>query len=133
MSYTIAAQFDQPIMTVTYHGTVNAKELAEAQQAVMEKGYEFGPNIKRIFCIQDIRDANVNFVDGIIHNKQVMLYTQRKTQQADVEVNLIFVGMNRAAKAFIQLRQMVPSSQFRISAVNDMDEAMALIQREMAT
>jgi hypothetical protein len=134
MSYTIEVQPDQPVVIITYHGTAGVKELAESQQVMMAKGMEqFGPKTPRVFCILDIRDSQVSFVDGLTYFKE-MMYIQRKNRLVgSVPVMLIFIGMNRVAKSFMQSVQMLPRGRFRASAVNDMDEAMALIKRMSAT
>lgn len=134
MSYTIDVQPDQPVVIITYHGAANAKELAESQEEMMRKGMQqFGPSTKRVFCIVDIRDSHVSFVDGLTFFKE-MMYIQRKNRLvSNVSVVLIFLGMNCVAKSFMQSVQMVPRGRFRTSAVNDMDEAMALIKRMSAT
>lgn len=127
MSYTVDVQPDKSLILVTYKDTVDASQLAAAQQTVVENGTKH--KLKRVFCIQDIRAAKIDFVDGMLHSKQ-MMFEGRKIQAVPVEIFVIFVGMNRAAKFFMQIRQMAPTSKFRTTAVDTMDEAMALIKRE---
>jgi hypothetical protein len=129
MSYTVEVQPDQSVILVTYKDTVDARQLAVAQQTVVESSQKH--ELKRVFCIQDIRDAKIDFVDGIVHSKQ-MIFEGRKIAGVDIEILVIFVGMNRAAKFFMQLRQMTPARKFRTAAVDTMDDALALIKRETA-
>jgi hypothetical protein len=132
MSYTIDIQPDQSLVIVTYHGTVETKELGEAQQSAMMAAYQFDPKPRRVFNIQDIRYAQVSFLDGIVHSKQMMLAPWNASLD-DVEIFLIFIGTNRAASSYIEIRQMAPMSKFQITAVNDMDEALALVKRMSTT
>ena len=129
MSYTVDVQPDESIILVTYKDTVDAGQLAAAQQTVVESSQKH--ELKRVFCIQDIRDAKIDFLDGIVHSKQ-MMFEGRKIETVPVEILVIFVGMNRAAKFFMQLRQMAPTGKFRTAAVDTMDDAMALVRREAA-
>ena len=128
MSYTLEVQPDPPVIVVTYEGTIDASELGEAQQAIAQTAQKMGMN--RVFCIQDIRKSRISFLDGMTNLKEFM-FAQRKNRSADVQVRIIFVGMDSVGKAFMQMMPMAPKGRYRVGAVDTMDEAMEMVRREL--
>lgn len=127
MSYTLDVQPDSSVIIVTYEGTIEARELGEAQQSVAQTAQKMGLN--RVFCILDIRKSRISFLDGMTNLRDFM-FSQRKNAAANVQVRIIFVGMDSVGKAFMQMMPMAPKGKYRVGAVDTMDEALELIRRE---
>ena len=105
--------------------------MAEAQRKMTEMGIKL--KSERVFCILDIRDSQVSLVDGITNLKEFMFSQRKLAPEVDVQVQLIFVGVNTIVKNFMQVLKMAPKGRYQVSTVSTMDEALALVAREMPT
>ena len=127
MSHTLEVRPDESLIIVTYQGQVDAREMAETQRAMMQAGQQLGS--EHVFCVLDVRHSQVSFVDGVINIKEFM-FKQRNVPALDnLQVSLIFVGMNSVVTNFTQFLKMIPGNKYQVSTAQDMDEALELVKR----